>query len=42
MTDDERAKEIARLEGLLAASQNRDGYAARIAAITAKLDELRQ
>lgn len=42
MTDDERAKEIARLEALVTASQGRDGYAARLAAIEAKLAGLRQ
>ena len=41
MTNDERKAEIERLEGLLDASRDREGYADRVKAIEARLGELR-
>lgn len=42
MTDEEKAAEIERLERLLAASEGEDGYRDRVAAIKARLEELRE
>lgn len=41
MTDEERTAEIERLERMLGASEGREGYAQRVEAIKARLEELR-